>query len=119
MESKSEQKSATEPTETTHSTVRTISILTIDFFLLGYLQRARESHFMANLYFRTPFMEDGVERIVEQVVNPKIMSVIQPEVCISVILYQLENRLISMYRLLAFQIHLEIMILILGRKPDL
>ena len=25
-------------------------------------------------------MEDGVERIVEQVVNPKIMSVIQPEV---------------------------------------
>ena len=66
-------------------------------------------------------MEDGVERIVEQVVNPKIMSVIQPEVCISVILYQLENRFnaISMYRLLAFQIHLEIMILILGRKPDL
>ena len=26
-------------------------------------------------------MEDGVERIVEQVVNPKIMSVIEPEVC--------------------------------------
>ena len=25
-------------------------------------------------------MEDGVERIVEQVVNPKIMSVIEPEV---------------------------------------
>ena len=116
MESKSEQKSATEPTETTHSTVRTISILTIDFFLLGY---ARESHFMANLYFRTPFMEDGVERIVEQVVNPKIMSVIQPEVCISVILYQLENRFNAIYRLLAFQMHLEIMILILGRKPDL
>ena len=37
-------------------------------------------------------MEDGVERIVEQVVNPKIMSVIQPEVYKSVILYQLENR---------------------------
>ena len=74
---------------------------------------------MANLFFRTPFMEDGVERIVEQVVNPKIMSVIQPEVCISVILYQLENRFNAIYRLLAFQIHLEIMILILGRKPDL
>lgn len=29
---------------------------------------------------QTPFMEDGVERIVEQVVNPKIMSVIEPEV---------------------------------------
>ena len=39
MESKSEQKSATKPTETTHSTVRTISILTIDFFLLGYTAR--------------------------------------------------------------------------------
>ena len=25
-------------------------------------------------------MEDGVERIVEQVVNPKIMSLIEPEV---------------------------------------
>ena len=32
------------------------------------------------LIYRTPFMEDGVERIVEQVVNPKIMSVIEPEV---------------------------------------
>jgi hypothetical protein len=29
---------------------------------------------------QTPFMEDGVERIVEQVVNPKIKSVIEPEV---------------------------------------
>ena len=30
-------------------------------------------------------MEDGVERIVEQVVNPKIMSVIQPEVFLPLI----------------------------------
>ena len=34
----------------------------------------------ATISFRTPFMEDGVERIVEQVVNPKIKSVIEPEV---------------------------------------
>ena len=73
---------------------------------------------MVNIYFRTPFMEDGVERIVEQVVNPKIMSVIQPEVYKSVILYELKIGL-TLYRLRAFQIHLEIIILILGRKPDL
>ena len=93
MESKSEQKSATKPTETTYSTVRTISILTINFgkFTMTYFENPWFL-FMVNIYFRTPFMEDGVERIVEQVVNPKIMSVIQPEVYKSVILYQLENR---------------------------
>ena len=47
MESKSEQKSATEPTETTHSTVRTISILTIDFFLLS----APGSHILWLIFF--------------------------------------------------------------------
>ena len=61
-------------------------------------------------------MEDGVERIVEQVVNPKIMSVIQPEVNKSVIIYELENRF---NRLRTVQIHLEIIILILGWKSDL
>ena len=88
MESKSEQKSATKPTETTYSTVRTISILTIDFLQLKLLfgSKSLSLFIMINLYFRTPFMEDGVERIVEQVVNPKIMSVIQPEVFKSVIL---------------------------------
>ena len=84
MESKSEQKSATKPTETTYSTVRTISILTINFLQLK--SAPRRPLVMINFYFRTPFMEDGVERIVEQVVNPKIMSVIQPEVFKSVIL---------------------------------
>ena len=70
---------------------------------------------MVNIYFRTPFMEDGVERIVEQVVNPKIMSVIQPEVNKSVIIYELENRFnVSIDRLRTVQIHLEIIILILG-----
>ena len=64
-------------------------------------------------------MEDGVERIVEQVVNPKIMSVIQPEVYKSVILYKLKNGFNVLDRLRAFQIHLEMIILILGRKPDL
>ena len=57
-------------------------------------------------------MEDGVERIVEQVVNPKIMSVIQPEVFKSVILLELENRFNTLDRLRAFQIHLQITILI-------
>ena len=74
--------------------------------------------FMVNIYFRTPFMEDGVERIVEQVVNPKIMSVIQPEVNKSVIIYELENRF-NIDRLRTVQIHLEIIILILGWKSDL
>ena len=69
---------------------------------------------MVNIYFRTPFMEDGVERIVEQVVNPKIMSVIQPEVNKSVIIYELENRFNAIDRLRTVQIHLEIIILILG-----
>ena len=95
MESKSEQKSAAKPTEATHSTVRTISILTINFeilFTMTYFENPWFLLFMVNIYFRTPFMEDGVERIVEQVVNPKIMSVIQPEVNKSVIIYELENR---------------------------
>ena len=37
-------------------------------------------------------MEDGVERIVEQVVNPKIMSVIQPEVFLPLINNKTHNR---------------------------
>ena len=47
-------------------------------------------------------MEDGVERIVEQVVNPKIMSVIEPEVTIPynvwqkhILKFSLLNTLIS------------------------
>ena len=69
LEADIKQEPHQEPAEETHSRVR----------------RKREFRCFAGnwtfvLHFRSSYKEAGLERIVDQVVNPKIMSVIEPEV---------------------------------------
>lgn len=53
-------------------------------FIIIDLPSSSTRPFIKSLLFRSPlsatYMEMGVERIVDQVVNPKVMSVIEPEV---------------------------------------